>query len=77
MPSQSHARIARAHIFPLKLWPVSEKMVGLKLLGIIRLAPKAFDAMTKLVLAYRPKPKSAPARKRQRKRRKNEKAARD
>lgn len=28
--------------------------------------PKAFDAMVKVVLAYRPKPKSKPARRRKR-----------
>jgi hypothetical protein len=31
--------------------------------------PKAFDAMISKVLAYRPKPKSKPARKRARKKR--------
>jgi hypothetical protein len=28
--------------------------------------PRAFDAMTKVVLAYRPKPKSKPAKRRKR-----------
>ena len=36
--------------------------------------PKALDAMLDKVLAYRPKPKSKPARKRQRAKRKLEKA---
>jgi hypothetical protein len=36
--------------------------------------PEALDAIVKLVLAYRPKPKSKPARKRQRTRRRLEKA---
>jgi len=37
--------------------------------------PKALDAMLDKVLAYRPKPKSKPAKKRQRARRKIAKAA--
>jgi hypothetical protein len=37
--------------------------------------PKALDAMVAVVLAYRPKPKTKPARKRQRIRRKLQKAA--
>jgi hypothetical protein len=36
-------------------------------------APKALDAIADVVLAYRPKPKTKPARKRQRIRRKLEK----
>jgi hypothetical protein len=36
--------------------------------------PKVLDAMAKIVLAYRPKPQTKPAKKRQRKRRKLEKA---
>jgi hypothetical protein len=36
--------------------------------------PKELDAIADVVLAYRPKPKSKPARKRQRARRKLEKA---
>ena len=39
--------------------------------------PKALDAMVRVVLAYRPKSKSKPARKRQAKRRKIEKAEED
>jgi hypothetical protein len=39
--------------------------------------PKVLNAIADVVLRYKPKAKSAPARKRQRKRRKNEKAARD
>jgi hypothetical protein len=36
--------------------------------------PQALDAMVAVVLAYRPKPKTKPARKRQRARRRLEKA---
>lgn len=39
-----------------------------------RKPPKALDAIVDKVLAYRPKPKTKPARKRQRARRKLEKA---
>jgi len=37
--------------------------------------PKALDAMVRVVLAYRPKPKTKPAQKRQRARRKLERKA--
>jgi len=40
-----------------------------------RKPPKALDAIVDKVLAYRPKPKTKPARKRQRARRKLEKKA--
>lgn len=40
-----------------------------------RKPPKALDAIADVVLAYRPKPKTKPARKRQRARRKLEKKA--
>ena len=39
--------------------------------------PKALDAMVRKVLAYRPKPKSEPAKKRKRRAKKAANAARD